>query len=298
MLLAALLGIAYTGAAMYWQGAAIQGLRRTGGIGQWSDAINPLALYLEEKHSAKPIKILDWGLQTNLFVITDGKVRTQEIFGEATAEQSGLHRPWLEEIRDGGIFVLNGPENRMIPAASVAFLKSLAAARPRLQRRIFQQRNHVPFAEVVEIEPDSIGQGTAGADEIPSSLSTGDAGAGRQLDGFYDIENGWRWSKRQFSITLGSGPANERLVVQLYIPDSVIQKLGAITLTAKLGGRALAPETYGKPGEYTFARDLEASWLQPGANRIDFSVDKFLAPTPADNRELGIVVLSAALEAK
>src|SRR5205807_1163986 len=63
LLITALLALIYTGAAMYWQFAAIQGLRRTGGVGQWSDGINPLALYLEEKHSVKPIKILDWGLQ-------------------------------------------------------------------------------------------------------------------------------------------------------------------------------------------------------------------------------------------
>jgi len=293
-----LLAVAYAGAAMYWQVGAIQGLRRTGGIGQWSDGINPLALYLEEKHSAKAIKILDWGLQTNLFVITDGKIRMQEIFGEATAEQSGLHRPWLEEIRDGGIFVLNGPENRMLPAASLAFLKALAQARPTLQRRIFQQRNHVPFAEVIEIEHDSIGKGAPGEEAMASSVSTGDARVAKQLDGFYEMENGWRWSKRQFSITLGSEQVNDRLSVQLYIPDSVIQKLGAITLSAKAGEHALAPETYRKPGQYTFARDLEATWIHPGANRIDFSLDKFLAPTTADNRELGIVVLSAALQVK
>jgi Dolichyl-phosphate-mannose-protein mannosyltransferase len=298
MLLAVVLAIMYSGAALYWQFAAIQGLRRTGGIGQWSDGINPLALYLEEKHSAKPIKILDWGLQTSLFVITDGKVHTQEIFGDATAEQSGLHRPWLEEIRDGGIFVLNGPDNRMIPAASLAFLTTLAEARPAMQQRIFQQRNHVPFAEVIEIEPDSIGKGIPSEEVIAPSLSTGDARAAKQLDGFYDIENGWRWSKGQFSITLGSGPAHEKLVVQLYIPDSIIQKLGAITLTAKIGDHPLAPETYRKPGQYTFARDLESSWIHGGANRIDFSLDKSLAPTPADNRELGIVVLSAALEGR
>jgi hypothetical protein len=298
ILVTALLTIAYLGSALYWHFAAIQGLRKTGGVGQWSDGINLLALYLEEKHPVKAIKILDWGLQTNLFVITDGKVHTQEIYGEATAEQSGLHRPWLEEIRDGGIFVLNGPDNRMIPAPSLAFLKTLAEARPMLQRRIFQQRNHVPFAEVIEIEPDSIGKGTPTEFEIASSVSTGDAGAAKQLDGFHDIENGWRWSKRQFSITLGPGPANGRLVLQLYIPDSIIQKLGAITLAAKVGDHTLAPETYRKPGQYTFTRDLEATWIHAGANRIDFSVDKFLAPTPADKRELGIVVLSAALKTK
>jgi len=298
LLVSAVLAIVYTGSALYWQFATIQGLRRTGGVGQWSDGINPLALYLEEKHSVKPIKILDWGFQTSLFVLTDGKLHTQEIYGDATPEQSGLQRPWLEEIRDGGIFVLNGPNNRMIPAASVAFLKALAEARPVTQRRIFQQRNHVPFAEVIEIEPDSIGKGTPGSDEIPSSLSTGDAGAARQLDGFYNIENGWRWTRRQFSITLGSGLASDRLVVQLYIPDSVIQKLGAITMTAKIGDRALTSETYPKPGQYRFTRNLEPGWIHAGANRIDFSLDKSLPPTTADNRELGIVVLSAALEAK
>src|SRR5258707_14062608 len=122
VLITAALAIVYIGAALYWQFAAIQGLRRTGGVGQWSDGINPLALYLEEKHSVKPIKILDWGLQTSLFVLTDGKVRTQEIYGDATPEQSGLHRTWLEEIRDGGTFVMNGPDNRMIPAASCQYI--------------------------------------------------------------------------------------------------------------------------------------------------------------------------------
>jgi len=129
-------------------------------------------------------------------------------------------------------------------------------------------------------------------------VSTGDARAAKQLDGFYDIENGWRWSKRQFSITLGSELANDRLVVQLYIPDTIVQRLGAITLTAKIGDHPLTPETYRKPGPYTFTRDLESSWIRAGANRIDFSLDKFLAPAPADKRELGIVVLSAALEAR
>jgi hypothetical protein len=297
LLATALLAIVYTGSALYWQFATIQGLHRTGGVGQWSDGINPLALYLE-KHSVKPIKILDWGFLTSLFVLTDGKVNAQEIYGDATAEQSGIHRPWLEEIRDGGTFVLNGPDNRMIPAASLAFLRALVEARPSMQRRIFQQRNHVPFAEVIEIEPDSIGKGIPGEEAIASSISTGDARAAKQLDGFYDIENGWRWSKPQFSITLGSGPANDRLVVQLFIPDSSIKKLGAITLTAKIGDHAFAPETYRKPGQYAFTRDLELSWIHAGQNRIDFSLDKFLASTPADSRELGIVVLSAALEAK
>src|SRR5258706_7235518 len=153
LLISALISIVYLASALYWQLAAIQGLRKTGGVGQWSDGINPLALYLEQKHSVKPIKILDWGLQNSIFVLTDGKVHTQQIYIDSTAEESGLHRPWIEEIRDGGVFVMNGPGNRIVPAASMTFLRNIAEARPAMQRRVFQQRNQLPFAEVIEIEP-------------------------------------------------------------------------------------------------------------------------------------------------
>jgi hypothetical protein len=86
------------------------------------------------------------------------------------------------------------------------------------------------------------------------------------------------------------------LILQLYIPDASIQKLGAITLTARLGDHLLAPETFRKSGQQTFERDIPAAWMKPEGNRFNFAVDKSLAPTAQDGRELGIVVVSAALE--
>jgi hypothetical protein len=203
----------------------------------------------------------------------------------------------LEEIRQGGVFVMNASGNRQMPIATNAFLSNLKDAHPIVQRHTVRGRNDVPYAEVVEIEPGSIGKGPQPGEA--SAISFGDAHVSDRLSGFYQIEEqGWRWSSRQFSITLGSpGPgADARLTVQIYIPAAVIEKLGAITLAARLGDHQLRPETYRQPGEFTFARDVDAAWMAPDSNRIVFTLDKSLPPTAADRRELGIIVKNAALE--
>jgi hypothetical protein len=293
------LGLIYVGSAMYWQVAAIQGLHRTGGVGPWSDGVNPLAVYLVERRPTSEAKILDWGLQDNLFVISDGAVRSREIFWDATEQQSGLRQPWLEEIRQGGVFVMNAAGTLQMPVATTAFLKTLTDAHPVLQRHTFRGRNGVPYAEVVDIEPGSVGKGPVAQQAMASTISLGDARFADRLSGFYQIEEqGWRWSSRQFSITLASlGPAvDARLTVQIYIPASVLEKIGAITLGARIGDHQLRPETYRQPGEFTFVRDVDADWMSPGQNRVAFTLDKSLPPTPSDQRELGIIVKNAALE--
>jgi hypothetical protein len=121
------------------------------------------------------------------------------------------------------------------------------------------------------------------------------------LEGFNQIEpGGWRWSTREFSVTLrapdGSPQAGARLALQLFVPESTIRKLGPITLTARIGDAQLGSETYTHEGEYTFARNLEPGWLKAGANRVAFSLDKCVRPGPEDGRELGIVVSSASLD--
>ena len=269
------LAVVYGGSAVWWQFSAVQGLRRTGGVGPWSDGIYRLATYLEDKYPGREVKILDWGLQNNLFVLTDGRLHSRELYGD------GPRRPWIDEIREGGVFLLNGPEHRQFPIASEAFLKTFADSHPSSQRFSIRQRDGVSFAEVIDIQPNSLDQGPVS----PNSTVI-------PLDGFYDAEaTGWRWTKRQFALTFEAAETT-RLKVQLYVPESIIDKLGPITLSAKAGGHALGSETYRRPGQYTFTRDLEAA----GKVRIDFTLDKSLPPSPSDKRELGIVFVTASLE--
>ena len=275
----------YVGCAGYWQLATIQGLHRTRGVGPWSDAIYRLARELPQTYPTQEIKILDWGLENNLFVLTDARLHTREVYSDEA------HAPWSDEIRRGGVFLLNGPGNRQFPEASEAFLKALGEARPKMERSTIPQHSGVPFAEVIDIQPNSIGQG--GSPEAAHALRSPE-----KVEGFYPPEQeGWRWTKREFS-AIFSAPDGARLVLQLYIPEASIQKLGPITLAARLGEHVLPPQTFRQAGQFTYERDVPAAWMKAGPNRFDFILDKSIASSAQDERELGIVVVSAALEAR
>jgi hypothetical protein len=296
----AALGVVYLGSALYWQVAAVRGLGSSGGVGQWSNAIFALADHLRQEYTDREIEILDWGLQNNLYVLSDGKIHSREVYLDVTSQSDPR---WAGAIRKGGIFLLNGPANRQFPAASTGFLEALAIARPAMRRFTVPQKSGIPYATIFEIEPNTV-QGpleTVSDDGIVSSVLTGDPRFAKQLEGFNQVEpGGWRWTTREFSVTLrapaGSAQSGARLALQLFVPAAIIQKLGPITLTARMGNRVIGSETYRGDGQYTFVRDLEAGWLKAGANRVEFALDKYVPPGPEDGRALGVVVSSASLE--
>jgi len=288
----AALASVYLGVALYWHFSAVGGLRETGGVGVWSDGLIPLANYLQANYRDREVKIVDWGLQNNLYVVTDGRLRTREIFWDATRETVRANKPWMEEIREGGVFLRNAVPQ--LPDPPAGFDQALTDGRPLAHRYTVPQRDGHPYAEVIEIEPNTIHQ------EL-TLISTADPTAAKQLEGFWQIEEGgWRWTKRNFAVTLGGPEAtprkNPHLALRIYIPESSVQKLGPITISSHLNGHALAPETYRQSGTYTLTRDVEPAWLKPDANRAEFALDKALPPTPEDERELGIIVQSIALE--
>jgi hypothetical protein len=139
---------------------------------------------------------------------------------------------------------------------------------------------------------------------MASSVNMGDPKSEPQLvTGFHGIEAGaWRWTGKQFTVALrppfGASQKGARLNLRLTVPPVVIEKLKNVSLSANAGGSALPPETYTTAGEYTYTRDLPASVLTADSLRVDFQLDKAMAPAGADIRELGIIVLSVGLESK
>ncbi len=123
------------------------------------------------------------------------------------------------------------------------------------------------------------------------------------VKGFHEIEqNAWRWTMREFAVTLRPpAQAAEKgavLRLKLTVPEPVIARLKMITLTARAGGTALAAESYSKPGDYVYTREVPASALAGDAVSVEFSLDKALPPGEVDQRELGVVVTSVGLELK
>jgi hypothetical protein len=143
--------------------------------------------------------------------------------------------------------------------------------------------------------------------KAPSSVvHMGDPSVASQLiSGFYGVEGSggdqaWRWTGPDFSLALAPPPSarrGARLLLRLYFPETQIQKLGPMTLTAFVDGEPLAPETYDRGGSFEFVRDIPACFLDTNVLPVAFSFDPYSPKTANDGRDLGAVVLMAALEA-
>ncbi|MCS6953472.1 MAG: hypothetical protein NZM33_11530 [Bryobacteraceae bacterium] len=140
--------------------------------------------------------------------------------------------------------------------------------------------------------------------ELATMVHVADPRTSLQLiRGFHEIEqNAWRWTMARFAVTLrapsGASEKGATLVLQGAVPDPVIAQLKAVTLTADVEGVPLPPETFTRPGEYLYRRDVPPKAFPAEAVTVNFTLDKALAPGEADHRELGIVVTSVGFEAK
>jgi hypothetical protein len=137
--------------------------------------------------------------------------------------------------------------------------------------------------------------------ELLSALEAGDPRAPVQLTrGFHGLEqNSWRWTAGRFSVVLappeGAAEKGARLELKLHLPEVVVSRVGAVTLSASAGGERLAPQTYAASGDYVYARDIPARIFGSGAIPIEFATDKALPATADDNRELALIVTSVGL---
>jgi hypothetical protein len=142
------------------------------------------------------------------------------------------------------------------------------------------------------------------APRLASIVHTSDPKTASQLaSGFYDVENNsWRWTQRAFSVVLrppaGAAQRGATLTFKFAVPEVVIAKLKDVTVTASVNGSPLPPETYKASGEFSYAKEVAPALLTGESVRIDFKLDKAIAPSESDLRELGVVAHSVGLELK
>ncbi len=146
------------------------------------------------------------------------------------------------------------------------------------------------------------------APEEPTGLATmvhaADPRAQTQLvRGFHGVEqNAWRWTAGSFAATLrppaGAAQKGATLQFKFVIPDVILNQLKQMTLSVKVNGQALPPETYTKAGEYTYSRDVPANLLTQDVVNVEFALDKFLPASAQDIRDLGVIMTMVGFEAK
>ena len=142
------------------------------------------------------------------------------------------------------------------------------------------------------------------APSLASVVATADPHIVKQLvSGFYGVEqNSWRWTAGRFSVLLRpprtAASKGAQLQFKFTIPEVSMVQLKAVTLSAYVNGTPLAPENYTHSGEFVYKRDVPANLLGGEVARIDFSLDKTVAPSAADRRELGVVATLVGFQPK
>jgi hypothetical protein len=131
------------------------------------------------------------------------------------------------------------------------------------------------------------------------------AAVNQLIEGFYAVEgfgdHAFRWVGPDATLALAPPHAarnGARLLVRLYFPETQIQKLGPITLTAFVDGQPLASETYAEAGGYDFVRDVPECFLDTNVLPVGLSFFPYSPKSDTDGRALGAVVVMAALEPK
>jgi hypothetical protein len=153
-------------------------------------------------------------------------------------------------------------------------------------------------------EKPRVGAGEEAAPARLTMLHVADPRASAQLvKGYHKIEqNAWRWTMGRFAVTLrppvNASRKGARLILRCTVPAVIIHRLTAVSLAANVEGVRLPEETYSRPGEYVYSHDVPADVLTTEAVKVEFSLDKYLPPGDADQRELGVIVSMVGFEAK
>lgn len=168
-----------------------------------------------------------------------------------------------------------------------AALLALAAA-PACKRK----RHPNPMATVEEESP------------LASVVSMADPAASSQLlSGFHAVEQGaWRWSMRQFSVSLavpeGAAARGGRLELKVVLPEAIAPQMQGASITASIGDKRFGPYSVDRPGEHTAVFEIPPEILNTAAIIAGFELDRAIPPKEGESRELGLVIAQVSLAAR
>jgi len=138
-------------------------------------------------------------------------------------------------------------------------------------------------------------------DGLASMVNVADPADSAQLvRGFSNVEaDAWRWSTSKFAVVLrppaGAAANGAKLQMVFTLHESVVNKLGPVTVNATVNGSAVPPQTFSTAGDYTYTQPVPASALGSDVVTVEFTTDKALAPTEQDKRELALIVKTVGL---
>jgi len=110
------------------------------------------------------------------------------------------------------------------------------------------------------------------------------------LEGVHPLEfEAWRWTEQRFCLRVWHEPTGPAaFTLPLYLPDSVLDALGPVTVLATANGSILPPLVLLEPGCHDLT--IPVSRLNHDSTLIEVQIDKALPPDESDKRERSIVI--------
>lgn len=134
----------------------------------------------------------------------------------------------------------------------------------------------------------------APAEPALSYLNLGDIRTRPQLvSGWYAVEDGaWRWMAKEGEAVLrtpAGAPVNFEMA--LYFPPDYMQRAGGpVTVLVAIDGKPFAQEVYIEPGGHQLSKTVNGGFLRSPIAKIRITLNRWLAPSGSEQRELGAVV--------
>ena len=262
-------------------------LKKTGGRGNWSDAIYELFDYLH-KNKEKNFIIMDWGISSQLYYMSCGKAKIKELFWNEKLEIPVLNSYLMNE---NNLFVFHSEKyqhrknlKRVFFEATKGDFNLVKTIFNREGEKIFEiysgkknwfivpEKNYIDFSEKKH-EVQLFGEW-------------------HKLEG---KEGGYyRWTGRKFGFYLDNSKGYDKLLIKGY---SVVDKVknGFLEMDVYINGRFVHKHRFERNDEFVLEIPLPPDIKKEKILKVEAELDKTFR-SPPDVRELGIVINSIGLK--
>jgi|GEM_PF-1655177 len=130
-----------------------QAFARTGGVGAFSNAINDLAVWLEQEHIEEPLAV-DWGFERNVQLLTRGKINPRDIFEYRHEPGEEFKKGLSVHFRNPGRhYLFHTPEYTHFRGHFDAFLQTAVEShKTPILEKTFVQADGRPVYQVYRVE--------------------------------------------------------------------------------------------------------------------------------------------------
>jgi cephalosporin hydroxylase len=116
----------------------------------------------------------------------------------------------------------------------------------------------------------------------------------RLLRGFFEGTAAWKWTGRQFAVSLDAPPpldAPTFLVLDFNAPDELMSEVKEVTVTARVNGQSVGSQKYTAAGRYFLQFNVPPALLKRSPAEVEFELDR-AAKDPSNGREIGLIVVA------